>query len=91
MVLGQMEWSYLIGFTCFKTCFEAEEEESPGDDVEQEGEADAKGCEEHRADRMSASRTENIYLIFTHIWNRKDICQLTKSGRMFWQRLFSVI
>ena len=33
---------------------EAEEEDGPGGDVEEEGEADAEGCEEHGADGVAA-------------------------------------
>ena len=57
MLFGQREWSYLIRLACLETCLEAEEDEGPGDDVQQEGEADAEGCQEHWADRVSASVT----------------------------------
>ena len=67
MLFGQKEWSYLIRFACFKTCFEAEENEGAGDDVEQKREADAESCEEHRADRVSASVTWDTDYLVTDI------------------------
>ena len=57
MLFGQREWLYLIRLACLETCLEAEEDEGPGDDVQQEGEADTEGCQEHWADRVSASVT----------------------------------
>ena len=57
MLFGQKEWSYLIRFACFKTCFEAEEDDRSSDDVEQEREADPESCQEHRANGVRASKT----------------------------------
>ena len=41
---------------------EAEEEDCPGGDVEEEGEADPEGGEEHWADRVAAPETEGYNL-----------------------------
>ena len=38
---------------------EAEEEDGPGGDVEEEGEADTEGGEEHWADRVAAPEGQN--------------------------------
>ena len=37
-----------------QAALEAEEEDGPGEDVEEEGEADPEGCEEHGADGVTA-------------------------------------
>ena len=43
----EISYIYLMRFTCVKTGLEAEENESASEDVEEEGEADAKGGDEY--------------------------------------------
>ena len=53
------ERSHLIGLPWLQTGLEAEEDEGPGEDVEEEGEADTEGGQEHRADGVGASKSGN--------------------------------
>ena len=53
------EWSHLIGLPWLQTRLEAEEDEGPGEDVEEEGEADTEGGQEHWADRVAAPEGQN--------------------------------
>ena len=57
---------------------EAEEEDGPGGDVEEEGEADTEGGEEHWADRVAAPETEGYNL---NIWAVRPALHLEV---MFW-------
>ena len=77
MLFGQREWLYLIRLACLETCLEAEEDEGPGDDVQQEGEADAEGGEEHGADGVTAPGGQNSkpvailhHNFFYNFWNK---------------------
>ena len=54
------KWSHLIGLPWLQTGLEAEEDERPSEDVEEEGEADAEGGQEHRADGVGASKGGNV-------------------------------
>ena len=60
------EWSHLIGLPWLQTGLEAEEDEGPGEDVEEEGEADTEGGQEHRADGVGASKSEMsvVFIMF---------------------------
>ena len=49
----------VVTVVLLQAALEAEEEESPGGDVEEEGEADTEGGEEHRADRVAAPEGQN--------------------------------
>ena len=71
MLFGQREWSYLIRLACLETCFKAEEDEGPGEDVEEEGEADTEGGQEHRADGVGASKRGNENVTFKILLQHK--------------------
>ena len=47
-----------------QAALEAEEEDGPGGDVEEEGEADAEGGEEHRADGVAAPGEQPGWILF---------------------------
>ena len=65
--LWYREWSHLIGLPRLQTGLEAEEDERPGEDVKEEGEADAEGGQEHRADGVGASESGYDFC-FYHVW-----------------------
>ena len=55
----------MLGARNVLTTLEAEEEDSASEDVEEEGEADAEGCEEHRADGVA---TPDKTQVRTMLW-----------------------